>query len=375
MRFPVAERFTRTNEQLMLSSTLRELLGETADMDRTRELSLTIDAMDRETWRALCDMGLVGLTLDEKHGGAGLSFADTAVVFEELGRTVAPVPLLSNLLAVTMIDGLGTDAQRMELLPPIAGGASIATLALHETSHERPLADLDTTAERVGDEWHVVGTKRFVTDAPNADVFVVVAASADGPAAIVIPSDADGVSVHPSPSLDPTRPLGDVKIDTRVAESARLGDGDVALTITEALDRGVVALANEQVGGAQRCLEASVEYAGERFQFGRAIGSFQAVKHLCADMLVAVEHARSVAWHAAMTIDDPEEALVAVPLARSVCCEAYMFAAGANIQIHGGIGFTWEHDAHLYFKRAKATSLILGSVDAYRDRLADAIGI
>lgn len=375
MRCPVAERFARTDEQQMLSSTLRELLDETADMDRTRELSLTTDAFDRDTWRALSDMGLVGLMLDEQHGGAGLSFADTAVVFEELGRAVAAVPLLSNLLAVSMIDGLGNDAQRNELLPPVASGASIATLAVHETSHERPVAECETTAERVDDGWRVVGTKRFVTDAPNADVFVVVAASPDGPAAFVIPSDADGVSVQASPALDATRPLGEVSFDTRVPDSARLANGDAEKALAAAIDRGVVALANEQVGGAQRCLEASVEYANERFQFGRAIGSFQAVKHLCADMLVAVEHARSVAWHAATTIDDADESEVAVPLARSVCSDAYLLAAGANIQIHGGIGFTWEHDAHLYFKRAKSTSLLLGSVDSYRDRLADAIGI
>ena len=186
----MAERFARTDEQQMLSSTLRELLGETADMDQTRELSLTTDAFDRNTWTALSEMGLVGLTLDEQHGGAGLSFADTAVVFEELGRVVAAVPLLSNLLAVSMIDGLGSDAQKRELLPPIASGDSIATLAVHEMRHGQVGAEFATTAEQGPDGWHVVGTKRFVTDAPNADVFVVVAASPDGPAAFVVPTSA-----------------------------------------------------------------------------------------------------------------------------------------------------------------------------------------
>jgi len=359
----------------MLSTTLRELLAAIADMDRTRELSLTDSAIDRDTWGALCDMGLVGLTLDDMYGGAGLSFADAAVVFEELGRSVVPVPLLSDLLAITMIEGLGSEDQCTRFLPPIARGVSIATLAVHESPHEQPIADLATTATRAGAGWHVVGTKKFVTDAPNADLFVVIAGSSDGPMAFIVERGADGVSVQPTPSLDATRPLGDVVIDTHIPEEARLSNGDVAAVLGDALDRGVVALANEQVGGAQRCLEASVEYAGARFQFGRAIGSFQAIKHLCADMLVAVEHARSVAWHAAVTIDDPKEAPIAVPLARSVCSDAYVFVAGANIQIHGGIGFTWEHDAHLYFKRAKANSLILGSVDGYRDRLADAIGI
>jgi alkylation response protein AidB-like acyl-CoA dehydrogenase len=141
------------------------------------------------------------------------------------------------------------------------------------------------------------------------------------------------------------------------------------------IDVGLVAMASEQVGGAQRCLESSVEYASTRFQFGRAIGSFQAVKHACADMLVAVEHARSVAWHAAATFDDAEERDIAVPLAHSVCSDAYEWVAGQTIQVHGGIGFTWEHDAHLYLKRAKASSLILRSVSASRDRLGDAIGV
>lgn len=371
----MADRFARTEEQVMLASTLRELLAATSDMDRIRESSLTSNALDRQTWSALSEMGLVGLTLEEGLGGAGLSFTDVAIVFEELGRYVVPVPLLSGLLAMTMIDGLGNQEQRAALLPPIASGSSIATLALYETPHVQSIDGLQTTARAIGDEWHLLGRKRFVTDAPNADLFVVITSSADGPMAFVVDRDTPGVSVEPVPSLDPTRPLGDLVIDARLQESARLADGDLELALTETLDRGAVALANEQVGGAQRCLEASVEYAGDRFQFGRAIGSFQAVKHLCADMLVAVEHARSVAWHAAATIDDPAEAPISVPLARSVCSDAYIFVSGANIQIHGGIGFTWEHDAHLYFKRAKATSLILGTVESHRDRLADAIGI
>jgi alkylation response protein AidB-like acyl-CoA dehydrogenase len=160
-----------------------------------------------------------------------------------------------------------------------------------------------------------------------------------------------------------------------VDADAYLGGAPNERAIVSALDLGVVAVAQEQVGGAQRCLEISVDYANTRYQFGRAIGSFQAVKHMCANMLVSVEHAKSVAWHAARSIDDPEEARIAVPLARSVCSDAYMKVAGDTIQIFGGIGFTWEHDAHLYFKRAKSTSLLLGSVDSYRDRLADAIGI
>jgi alkylation response protein AidB-like acyl-CoA dehydrogenase len=226
------------------------------------------------------------------------------------------------------------------------------------------------------DGWILNGTKRFVTDAPNADCFVVSAETGSGVGLFVVWSGSDGVNVIPTPSLDATRPLGQLDLEhVAVPNDAYLGDSPGPGVVARALDAGVVAMASEQVGGAAACLEASVDYAKTRYQFGRQIGSFQAIKHMCADMLVAVEHARSVAWHAAGTFDDPEESRISVPLAKSVCSDTFLTGAGDNIQIHGGIGFTWEHDAHLYFKRAKADSLLLGSVDSYRDRLADAIGI
>jgi alkylation response protein AidB-like acyl-CoA dehydrogenase len=215
-----------------------------------------------------------------------------------------------------------------------------------------------------------------VIDAPNAAQFIVSARTPNGVGLFVVDAGAEGLSVRPTPALDATRPLGEVSLRAVTVEpDAYLGGAPCGNAVTSALDIGVIAVAQEQVGGAQRCLEMSVEYANDRYQFGRAIGSFQAVKHMCADMLVSVEHAKSVAWHAARSISDSEEARIAVPLAMSVCSDAYTKAAGDTIQIFGGIGFTWEHDAHLYFKRAKSLSLLLGSVDYYRDRLADAIGL
>lgn len=207
-------------------------------------------------------------------------------------------------------------------------------------------------------------------------MFVVSARTDDGVSLFVVDASTAGVDIVPTPSLDATRSLGTVTFDGATVDvGSRLGDGSSVDAISAALDVGAVALAQEQAGGAQRCLEMSVEYANERFQFGRAIGSFQAVKHMCADMLVSVEHAKSAALHAARWIGDADEAAIAIPLARSVCSDAYLKAAGDTIQIHGGIGFTWEHDAHMYFKRAKADALLVGSVNAYRDRLADALGI
>lgn len=366
--------FVRNEEQAMLADTLRDLLGASIDMDRTRELSLTRDAHDRDVWTALSQMGLVGLALPSEFGGAETTFTDLAIVFEELGRFVAAVPLLSTVAASAAILGAGTDSQRATLLPPLANGAAMATLAVFEGPHGGVDAP-STTASKVDGGWRIRGRKRFVTDAPNVDLFVVSATTEDGVTLFVVEADRDGVDVEPLAALDATRPLADVTFDAIVGEDAALSGIPGTAPLDHALDIAVVMLAAEQVGVAQRCLEMSVDYAKQRYQFGRAIGSFQAIKHRCADMLIAVEHARSVAWHAAATLTDPVEAAIAVPLAKSVCSDAAIKVAGDTIQILGGIGFTWEHDAHLYFKRAKSASLLFGTVEAHRDRLADAIGV
>ena len=366
--------FAKTDEQTMLASTVRDFLEATVDFDAVRSMSTTNDALDMNVWNGLAEMGLIGLHIPENYGGVGFGATEVGVVFQELGRKVAAVPLLSNVLASTAILGAGSDEQKSRFLPEIASGEMVATLAVHEDAHRSHAIAHDATLSKSEGGWVLNGLKRYVTDAPNANVFVVLVSTPDGVALAVVPADTSGVSVAPTNSLDATRPLGEAAFD-----GVRIGEGDVMFeasgAIANALDMGAVCLAAEQVGGAQWCLETSVEYAKNRYQFGRAIGSFQAIKHLCADMLVAVEHARSVAWHAAATIEDAKESAVAVPLARSVCSDAYVKVAGDTIQILGGIGFTWEHEAHLYFKRAKSTSLLLGSVDSYRDRLADAIGI
>jgi len=373
---PVAESitFTRTEEQEMLGATVREFLEATVEMDSIRDASLTDSAIDGDAWSGLAEMGLIGLHIPEEYGGAGYSFVETAIVFEELGRRVTPVPLLSSLLASSAILAAGSDEQKARLLPQIVSGNRIATLAAFEHAHD--LDRVDATADPVGNGWNLSGVKRYVTDAPNADVFVVVADTGTGIGLFMVDRSATGVSATATPSLDATRPLGELTLKgVAVDADAYLGGSPSPGAVRVALDAGIVALAQEQAAGIQRCLEMSVEYAKSRFQFGRAIGSFQAVKHMCADMLVAAEHARSAASHAARTLDDPQESPVSIPLARSVCSDAYLKAAGDTIQIFGGIGFTWEHDAHLYLKRAKSTALLFGSVESNRDRLADAIGI
>ena len=366
--------FSRTDEQTMLGDTVREFLEATMTLDAVREASLTETAFDTDVWEGICEMGLAGLNVPEEYGGAGYSFAEMAIVFEELGRRVVPVPLLSTVMATEAILVSGSDAQKAALLPSIVSGARIVSLAVFEDAHD--VDSIATRAESVEQGWMLSGTKRYVIDAPNADQFIVSARTPEGVGLFVVEAGAEGLSVVSTPALDATRPLGEVSLrGVIVGSDAYLGGVPSGRAVISALDIGVVAIAQEQAGGAQRCLEMSVEYANDRYQFGRTIGSFQAVKHMCADMLVSVEHATSVARHAAQSVGDPEEARIAVPLAMSVCSDAYMKVAGDTIQIFGGIGFTWEHDAHLYFKRAKSTSLLLGSVNSYRDRLADAIGL
>ncbi len=367
--------FIRTDEQKMLADTVSAFLVANAGLDKVRDASVTTAAFFPEVWRGLADMGLIGLAIDERYGGAGYGLCELAVVFEQLGAMVTPVPFLSSVMASTAIEVAGTESQKETLLRGIAAGDTIATLAVFEHAHDDGRTP-GTVAVSEGDQWILTGSKRFVTDAVRADLFVVSASVDEGAGVFVVPANGEGVTVAAVPSLDATRPLGTLTLDrVTVPADAYLGGQPHPEATARALDAGVVAMASEQVGGAQACLDMAVDYAKTRYQFGRAIGSFQAVKHMCADMLVAVEHARSVAWHAAATYDDADETAVSVPLAKSVCSDAYLKVAGDTIQVHGGIGFTWEHDAHLYFKRAKADALLLGSVDSFRDRLADAVGL
>lgn len=365
--------FIRTDEQSMLSSTLSEFLGATVDFDVVRDMSTTTTSLDRAVWDGLGGMGLIGLHIPEEFGGAGYTTADVAVVAEQLGNYVASVPYLSTVMASRAVLEGGSDEQRARLLPDLASGAKIGTLAIYEAPHAGVGATGETVLTASEDGYILEGVKRYVTDAPHASVFVVAASLDGSPVLVVVGADTLGVAVTPTNSLDATRPLGEVSFDGVLVDPSDL-IADAGTALRRAVDFGVVVMAAEQVGGAQWCLDTSVDYAKTRYQFGRPIGSFQAIKHRCADMLVAVEHARSVAWHAAVTFDDPQESALAVPLARSVCSDAFIRAAGDTIQILGGIGFTWEHEAHLFFKRAKSTSLLFGSVDSYRDRLADAVG-
>ncbi len=369
--------FTVTEEQQLLRSMARELFEERGTSERVREVMLGDDGLDHEAWRQLAELGLTGLTIPEEYGGGGASHVELAIVFEELGKRLLPLPLLSTaVLGTEVVLAAGTDAQKKELLSGVASGSAQLALA-HLDTAGRLAADPGVTATRDGDGWSLSGTAGYVVDGRTADVVVTAATTDDGLALFVVPGDADGLTREDVEVLDLTRPMATLTYGgVRVGDDAVLCGGDAVPALHRAIAVGCAMLANEQIGGADHVLRTTTAYARERMQFGRAIGSFQAVKHRLAEMLVKVESARSAAYHAARAIaeGDTAEIAVAVPLAKSYCSEVYEHAAADGIQLHGGIGFTWEHDLHLYFKRAKATKLLLGSPAHQRRLLADVLG-
>lgn len=368
--------YAPTEELELIRSTAREFLADRLGIPVVRELMMSESGFDRSVWKELAELGWTGLTIDEAHGGGGFGFVELSVLAEEMGRAVTPGPFLASaVLATEAIKAAGTAEQQAALLPRLASGEAVATVAVWERPRGWGLDDVATTATPEASGWALSGTKRFVLDAHLADLLVVAARLPDGEVGLfVVEAGASGMSIDQVPALDPTRRIADVVFDGARTDML-LGDGPGADALARALRLGLVALANEQVGGAQRCLEMSVEHAKTRYQFGRPIGSFQAIKHRCAEMLVRVEQARSAAYYAARVADDTDELRVAAPLAAALCSEAYLWVAGENIQVHGGIGFTWEHDAHLYFKRAKASTLLFGDPRHHRRMLGDALGL
>jgi alkylation response protein AidB-like acyl-CoA dehydrogenase len=270
-------------------------------------------------------------------------------------------------LATYALLNSGDQAAAEEFLPGMAEGTTIATLAGPEDDGAWSTESLQTRARRDGDGYLLDGRKSFVLDGHVADLILVVAQADAGPSLFAVRGDAEGLTRRPLTTLDMTRKQAALTLDG--VPAALVGtEGGAADVVTRTLRLAVVALAAEQVGGAQRCLDMSVEYAKIRMQFGRPIGSFQAIKHMCADMLLEVESARSAAYYAAWAAQDESDELPLVSsMAKAYCSEAYFRAAADNIQIHGGIGFTWEHDAHLYYRRAKSTELMLGTPGEHRE--------
>jgi alkylation response protein AidB-like acyl-CoA dehydrogenase len=373
--------FGFTEEQELLNKTARDFLAERAPMKRVREVMESEASHAPELWGAMAELGWMGLAVPEAYGGAGLSAIELAIVLEALGRSLAPVPFLPTVIAGCAVQELGGEAQRHQWLPRIAGGEAVATLAVTEERGTEEPGDLALSA-RAGGGWTLDGGKLFVPDADIADVLVVAARTGgDGERGLglfLVPREADGVRVAPQRSMDPLRNLHRVDFEgVRVPEDALLGgDADAWPKIERVLDRARVMICAEMVGGAEKCLEDAVRYAKERVQFGKPIGVNQAIKHKCADMLFRVESARSITYYAAWAArEEHREAPVAAAMAKAYVGEAYRHVAAENIQIHGGVGFTWEYDCHLYFKRAKSDEAWLGDATLHRERVARLIDL
>jgi alkylation response protein AidB-like acyl-CoA dehydrogenase len=370
--------FAFSEEQEMLRSTVRTFVDRSYPESKVRELMAGQTGNDPALWRQMADqLGLQGLAIGEKHGGSGFGFQEVAIVMEELGRALVPAPFLASVVqAGTYLVHCGDDAAQADYLPGIAAGTTIGTLAIAEEGGHWDSGEISLTAADSSAGPALSGTKLFVVDGEAADLLLVATREPDGGLSVyAVDRTAPGLSVQPLQTMDQTRKLAHLHFD---AVPARLVGqrGSAAEPFQMAMYTGAIALAMEAVGGAQRALEMAVDYAKIRQQFGRPIGSFQAVKHKCADMLVEVEAARSAAYYGVWCASERNDELpLLASLAKSVCADAYFQVAGDNIQVHGGIGYTWEHPAHLYFKRAKSTQILLGDSAYHRDRLATLAGI
>jgi alkylation response protein AidB-like acyl-CoA dehydrogenase len=293
-----------------------------------------------------------------------------------MGAALLCAPFFSTvaLAANALLTSGDVDAKK-NYLPGIASGETIATLAITEDNGKWDFSGVECVAQPKGDRWALDGHKMFVLDGHVADLVIVAARTGEGVTLFAVDGDAAGLTRTPLPTMDQTRKQA--RLEFSGTPATLIGtEGGAEPGLSKTLDLAAVALAAEQVGGAQHVLDASVEYAKTRIQFGRPIGSFQAIKHKCADMLLEVESAKSAAYYAGWAAaEDSDELPVVASLAKSYCSEAYFHAAAENIQIHGGIGFTWEHPAHLYFKRAKSSELLLGDPSYHRELLAQRIGI
>ncbi|HKC49686.1 MAG TPA: acyl-CoA dehydrogenase family protein [Myxococcota bacterium] len=371
-------RWSPSEEQDELRRLVRRFLEEKSPASEVRRLMETPEGYEPGVWKQLSqELGLPGVHIPEKYGGQGLGFVELAIALEEMGRALLCAPYFASVaLAANAILNAGTEAEKSALLPGIAAGETLATLAVAEPNGRWDAGGIELEARRGTGGWTLSGEKSFVVDGATAELIVVAARVAgSGLGLFHLRGGADGLARRPLVALDPTRKLARLTFKGARAES--LGEaGGAAPALEKTLDQASALLANEMVGGAQKLLDMTVEYAKTRVQFGRPIGSFQAIKHKCADMLMALELARSSAYYAAACADGaPDELPAVASLAKAQGSDAYLELAAESIQIHGGLGFTWEQDVHLYFKRAKASEVLLGDPTYHRELLAQRWGI
>lgn len=348
-----------------------------ADAEELRALRAAVAQLmanrdDDGVWSELATMGLLGLLVPEEYGGAGAGPVEVGVVAEELGRVLFGGPYLSTaVLAVNLLAATDDPAHCETVLPTIATGRTRAAVAFAEGSSPRP-PTTPVTAVRGGDSAVLTGEKRFVLDADRADVIYVLADAGTGPGVFAVEAAGPGVTVEPMTTVDQSRRLCTVRFADAPATAVG-SPGRGVPVLTEALDRSAVALLGEQAGAARFAMEMARDYAKTRYQFGRAIGSFQAVKHMCADMLLEAESAVSAARHVA-AVAGSSGWIADLALAQAYCSDAFVFVAATNIQVHGGIGFTWEHPAHHYLRRARSDAQLFGGPSWHRERYLREIG-
>ena len=367
-------------EQEELRASVRRFLADRAPLARVRAL-MDDGETDWAVWeQAGSQLGLQGLAIPSAYGGAGFGFAEQAIVLEEFGAALYGGPYLASaVLAATALLASPDEGARRELLPGIASGRTVATLAFTEDGGSWDPGAIRLSAVKDGPgatgAWRLDGHKSLVLDGATAGLILVIAATDAGLSLFAVTVDAAGLRRAAVAALGPTRQLA--RLEFAGVTGRLIGSpGDGAAVLDRALDVAAIALAAEQLGGAQRALDMAVEYAKIRRQFDRPIGSFQAIKHRCAALLLEVESLRSAVGYAAAAVaEDSPEIPVLASLVKAYASETYFHVAAENIQIHGGIGFTWEHDAHLYFKRAKASELFLGDGAYHRERLAARIGL
>ena len=369
--------FAFTEEQEELRKTVRAFLEAKSPESAVREQMETEAGYDQAVWsQAGEQLGLQGLAIPEEYGGSGYTYVELGIVLEEMGRALLCAPFFSTVvLAANTLIHSGDEAAKQAHLPGIAAGTTIATLAFTEPSGKWDESGITATATNSGGNWTISGTKMFVLDGHTADLVIVAARTGKGVSLFAVEGGAAGLTRTALSTMDQTRKQAKLEF-ANVAGTLIGTEGEGWTVLSRVLDLAAIGLAAEQVGGAQKVLEMAVEYAKVRVQFGRPIGSFQAIKHKCADMLLEVESAKSAAYYGLWCAAEQNDELPSVAsLAKAYCSEAYFHATAENIQIHGGIGFTWEHPAHLYFKRAKSSELLFGDPTYHRELLAQRIGI
>ena len=377
--------FSFSEDQAELRRAARRFLEVASSEERVRTAMETEQGYDSATWEQLSEeLAWTALTIPEEYGGLGMSYLDLHPLMEEMGRALLCSPFFSTIClgANALLLG-GSDTQKERHLPGIAAGETTVTLAYTERNNQVDAENVEATYSHSGSGYTLCGKKSYVLDGHTADLLIVAARSeqskgAEGVSLFLVPSDAEGVRRAWLPTMDQTRRLAAIELgDVAVSTDALLGEEGRGWELCQrTLDLARIALAAEQVGAAEMCLEMSVDYAKVRKQFGRPIGSFQAIKHKCADMLMMIESARSAAFYAsALAAQGDSDLEEAASSAKAFCSDTFFHCAAENIQIHGGIGFTWEHPAHMYFKRAKATEVLFGDPSSHRERVARRMGL